>query len=106
MASTPILLQFMNLTDTEIRKIALPEVLELKKTCDDLHCRELIAFSACINNSIAFFQTAAITFEKMVAKFHIHADYQKAKETYEGQLNMAHTFLIHAQKKLLSVSKI
>jgi hypothetical protein len=42
----------------------------------------------------------------MVAKFHIHADYQKAKETYEGQLNMAHTFLIHAQKKLLSVSKI
>jgi hypothetical protein len=54
MASTPILLQFMNLTDPEIRKIALPEVLELKKTCDDLHCRELIAFQHVLTTVLHF----------------------------------------------------
>jgi hypothetical protein len=40
-------------------------------------------------------------FEKYRAQAKLHADYQKAKEDFEGLLNMAHNFLLRAQRTLI-----
>jgi hypothetical protein len=67
-----------------------------------IECRNKLPTTPWINSKFRHNQMGKIKkdFEKYRAQAKLHADYQKAKEDFQGLLNMAHGFLLRAQRAL------